>query len=67
MNGPFKAVSDRICLTQIINAADAIPASGASRKTNSMRMVFTHHVTGDAGAFDVFLVPVDAEFGHGEP
>ena len=27
-------------------------------------MVFTHHVTGDAGAFDVFLVPVDAELGH---
>ncbi|MBB3522768.1 hypothetical protein RJJ37_12575 [Rhizobium redzepovicii] len=39
MNGPFKAVSDRICLTQIINAADAIPASGASRKTNSMLIV----------------------------
>ena len=39
MNGPFKAVSDRICLTRIINAADAIPASGAPRKTKSMLIV----------------------------
>jgi MarC family membrane protein len=27
-------------------------------------MEFTHHVTGDAGALDVFLVPVDAELVH---
>ncbi len=29
-----------------------------------MRMVFTHHVTGDAGAFDVFLVPVEPKLVH---
>ncbi|MHC2479716.1 hypothetical protein ACVIKP_001507 [Rhizobium leguminosarum] len=39
MNGPFKTVSDRICLTRIIKAADAIPASGAPRKTRSMLIV----------------------------
>ncbi|ARM88450.1 hypothetical protein RHEC894_CH02150 [Rhizobium sp. CIAT894] len=39
MNDPFKAVSDRICLTQTINAADAIPASGAPRKTRFMLIV----------------------------
>ncbi|WHO71476.1 hypothetical protein [Rhizobium sp. BT03] len=39
MNGPFKAVSDRICLIQIIKTADAIPTSGASRKTTSMLIV----------------------------
>ncbi len=39
MNGPFKTVSDRICLTPIIKAADAIPASGAPRKTRSMLIV----------------------------
>ncbi|CAN7365337.1 hypothetical protein [Rhizobium leguminosarum] len=36
MNVPFKAVSDGICLTWIIKAAAAIPASGAPRKTKSM-------------------------------
>lgn len=39
MNGPFKAVSDGICLTQIIKTADAIPAFGAPRKTTSMLIV----------------------------
>ncbi|MGZ2404736.1 hypothetical protein [Rhizobium ruizarguesonis] len=39
MNGPFKAVSGTICLIRIIKAADAIPASGASRKTKSMLIV----------------------------
>lgn len=39
MNVPFKAVSDRICLTRIIKAADAILASGAPRKTRSMLIV----------------------------
>ncbi|MNV93449.1 hypothetical protein D3C71_1881450 [compost metagenome] len=29
-----------------------------------MRVILTHHVPGDAGAFDVFLVPVDAELAH---
>ncbi|EJC79287.1 hypothetical protein Rleg4DRAFT_0878 [Rhizobium leguminosarum bv. trifolii WSM2297] len=39
MNDPFKAVSDRICFIQIINAADAIPAAGAPRKTRPMLIV----------------------------
>ncbi|MBY5854419.1 hypothetical protein [Rhizobium ruizarguesonis] len=39
MNGPFKAVSGTICLIRIIKAADAIPASGAPRKTKSMLIV----------------------------
>lgn len=39
MNGPFKAVSGSICLIRIIKAADAIPASGAPRKTKSMLIV----------------------------
>ncbi|MEI1247609.1 hypothetical protein [Rhizobium aouanii] len=39
MNMPFKAVSDRICLTSIIKSAAAIPASGVSRKTKSMLIV----------------------------
>ncbi|MDF0698128.1 hypothetical protein PYR71_16780 [Rhizobium sp. MC63] len=39
MNMPFKAVSDRSCLTRIIKAADAIPASGVPRKTISMLIV----------------------------
>ncbi|CAN7364854.1 hypothetical protein LJR245_002110 [Rhizobium leguminosarum] len=39
MNVPFKAVSDGICLTWIIKAAAAIPASGAPRKTKSMLIV----------------------------
>ncbi|MBX4924869.1 hypothetical protein [Rhizobium binae] len=39
MNIPFKAVSDRTCSTRIIKAADAIPASGAPRKTMSMLIV----------------------------
>ncbi|RUM02147.1 hypothetical protein [Rhizobium chutanense] len=39
MNDPFKVVSDGICLTQTINAADAIPASGAPRKTTPMLIV----------------------------
>ena len=30
----------------------------------AVRMVFTHHVTGDAGALDVFLVPVEPELIH---
>lgn len=39
MNALFKAVSDAICLIAIIQAADAIPAFGASRKTMSMLIV----------------------------
>ena len=39
MNRPFKAVSDSICLTRIVKSADAIPASGALRKTKSMLIV----------------------------
>ncbi|MDR9771134.1 hypothetical protein RJJ65_00355 [Rhizobium hidalgonense] len=39
MNDPFKAVSDRICLIQIIKTADAILASGAPRKTGPMLIV----------------------------
>nr|WP_064249946.1 hypothetical protein [Rhizobium leguminosarum]OAP89810.1 hypothetical protein A4U53_05715 [Rhizobium leguminosarum] len=39
MNVPFKAVSDGICLTWIVKAAAAIPASGAPRKTKSMLIV----------------------------
>ncbi|MBB4478361.1 hypothetical protein [Rhizobium etli] len=39
MNMPFKAVSDRTCLTRIIKAADAIPASGVPRKTMFMLIV----------------------------
>ncbi|MHC2455427.1 uncharacterized membrane protein (DUF106 family) [Rhizobium leguminosarum] len=39
MNGPFKAVSDAICLILVIHAADAIPASGAPRKTRPMLIV----------------------------
>ncbi|ARQ58277.1 hypothetical protein EFR00_04075 [Rhizobium sophoriradicis] len=39
MNMPFKAVSDRTCLTRIIKAADAIPASGVPRRTISMLIV----------------------------
>ncbi len=30
----------------------------------AMRVIFTHDIAGDAGAFDVFLVPVHAHFGH---
>ncbi|MND56575.1 hypothetical protein D3C80_476840 [compost metagenome] len=30
----------------------------------AVRMVFTHHVTGDAGALDVFLVPVEPQLVH---
>ncbi len=29
-----------------------------------MRVIFTHHVPGDAGALDVFLVPVEAQLVH---
>ncbi|MBY3208418.1 hypothetical protein [Rhizobium laguerreae] len=36
MNVPFKAVSDAICLIPVIDAADAIPASGVPRKIRSM-------------------------------
>ncbi|MDK4735743.1 hypothetical protein [Rhizobium sp. CNPSo 3490] len=39
MNMPFKAVSDGICLTRIINAADAIPAAGAPERPGSMLIV----------------------------
>jgi hypothetical protein len=30
----------------------------------AVRMILTHHVARDAGAFDVFLVPVDAQLAH---
>ncbi|MBY5552268.1 hypothetical protein HFO41_12225 [Rhizobium leguminosarum] len=39
MNVPFKAVSDRICLTPIIKAADAIRHPALPRKTRSMLIV----------------------------
>lgn len=36
---PFKAVSGGICLTRIINKADAIPAAGAPKRSKSMLIV----------------------------
>ena len=32
----------------------------------AVRMVFTHHVTGDAGRLHIFLVPVDPHLAHRE-
>ena len=62
----FSSLDHVVALPQVVVNRKAELKNCVIDRGVAMRVIFTHDVTGDAGALDVFLVPVEPQFVHPE-